>query len=92
MSEAQYLAEGERRAHHLKPFQTWGWEVGGGNFAGFSRVLVCETRVPVPVISELADLRQVAATSEPQYSICKMSRLQDPDPLGWHPRPKMLPL
>lgn len=56
------------------------------------RALNCELRVPVPAISELADLRQLPPTSEPQFSFCKMRRLQDSDPPRCHLRADVLPL
>ena len=54
----------ERRAH---PPTCRGAVMGCGDCDGFSRVQICESRVPVSAISELIDLRQVTVTSEPQF-------------------------
>lgn len=66
-----------------------GWAVAT-SLGSTQRVLVCEFRVPVPAISELADLRQVTATPEPQFSICTTRGLEDSDPLRCHLRAKVL--
>lgn len=71
----------ERRAH---PPTCRGAVMGCGDFDGFSIVHICESRVPVSAVSELVDLRQVTVTSEPQFSICKMRRLQDAGPPRSH--------
>lgn len=57
----------------------WGWECATSLGSG-QRALVCESRAPVPTTSELGDLRHVTATSEPQFPICNIRRLQATDP------------
>lgn len=73
-----------------------GVEMGGARLwqlrlGSALRILVCESRGPVPAISELADLRrQVTVLSEPQFSFCTTKRLQGSDPPRCYLRAEVL--
>lgn len=92
VSEVQYLAERERLAHQPSHSRRGEWWEVAASLSSAQRVLICEFQVPVPAISDLADLRQLSPTSEPQFSFCKMRRLQDSDPPRCHLHAEVLPL
>lgn len=84
VDEAQYLAEGARHAHRPSHSRLGGGDWGGRpwqlRLGSALRVLACESRGPVPTISELADPRQVTVRSEAPIPFCKTKRPQDSDP------------